>query len=413
MQKSKFVTVNQDRLWQRLMRLGEVGATPSGGVNRQAMTKVDGKARAMLLRWGMEAGLHASMDPIGNFFLRKEGSNPNKAPILSGSHLDTQPNGGKFDGAFGVLAALEALTVFSENDIHTNASIDLVVWNNEEGCRFKPTTMGSATFTGDMDLNQALATTDVEGICVADALDNFYKQLPEIKPRMLGFPVGGYLEAHIEQGPVLERKHYPVGIVESIQGLRWFTVEVLGQANHAGTTPQRMRRDALTTTVKILDALQAHFRDDDDVVRFTVGRMLISPNAPNTIPERVQFTIDFRHPDTAILEQLGDMVPEVCKKSAGVCEVKVTEATASPPINFNPRIIKILNEITEALGLPQTTLPSGATHDAKWLSRVAPSGMIFVPCKHGISHSEQEEANPSELASGATVLANALLNIAD
>lgn len=413
MRAETIVNVNQARLWRRHMELAEIGATPAGGVDRQAMTEGDREAHALIARWGAEIGLSAAVDPIGNLFLRREGSLTDSVPILTGSHLDTQPTGGKFDGAFGVLAALEALTALHEARATTVAPIDLVIWNNEEGCRFEPTTMGSGVFTGALDLNTVLATTDASGISVSQALDNLLDLGPAVGRRPLGFPVAGYLEAHIEQGPVLEQAGCPVGVVGGIQGLRWFNVEVRGQASHAGTTPHTKRRDALVATVAILHALQAHFHDPDDVVRFTVGRMHVSPNAPNTIPERVSFTIDFRHPDTAVLTRLGDKVADVCRKAAGACEVTVAESPASPPIRFDPAVTATLREVAESLHLPYRSLSSGATHDAKWLSRVAPSGMIFVPCEDGISHNEREASAPEALAAGTTVLANALMRMAN
>lgn len=405
--------VNQSRLWHRLMQVATIGATPAGGVNRQAMTQGDAQAHELLIRWGEEIGLQPCVDPIGNLFLRPRDTDPDAMPILTGSHLDTQPTGGKFDGAYGVMAALEVLTRLNEEGVETLAPIELVVWNNEEGCRFEPTTMGSSVFSGALSLKDALKETDADGTSVAHALQTLVDFERPVSKRSLGFPLAGYLEAHIEQGPSLEEEGCPVGIVSGIQGLRWYTVEIYGQAGHAGTTPQARRRDALMSAVSILQALQRHFHDSDDIVRFTVGRMHVTPNSPNTIPERVRFTIDFRHPQTEILKRLGDAVPAVCSEAAGVCEVQVTESPASPPIRFHADVVEMLDETASALGLRHRTLHSGATHDAKWINEIAPSGMIFVPCRAGISHNEKESAAPDNLAAGATLLINTLVRMAN
>ena len=408
-----YITVDQERLWRRHMLLAEIGATTGGGVDRQAMTDGDRRAHELVKQWGAEIGLEAAVDPIGNLFLRREGKEPNSAPILSGSHLDTQPTGGKFDGAYGVLAALEALTRLSEQGVATAAPIELVVWNNEEGCRFEPTTMGSSVFSGALDLDCALGATDSEGIAVSDVIGVLTDLGEGVARRPLGTPVAAYVEAHIEQGPILEQAECPVGVVSGIQGLRWFSVDVRGQAGHAGTTPEVKRRDALMASVALLQALKAHFHDPEDVARFTVGRFEVWPNSPNTIPEHVRFTIDFRHPDTQVLTRLGDRVGDVCRQAAGVCEVEVAESPTSPPIGFNKTVVAELCDVADKLELPYKILHSGATHDAKWLSHVAPSGMIFVPCEGGISHNELEAASPDALAAGACLLTNTLARLAN
>ncbi len=395
------------------MELAEIGATAAGGVNRQALTEGDYRAHELIVRWGRDIGLQAFVDPIGNLFLRREGRATGVAPVLTGSHLDTQPTGGRFDGAYGVLAALEALTRLEEAGCETEAPVELVVWNNEEGCRFEPTTMGSSVFAGALSLEAALDATDGSGISVREALAPLHRLDGLAGERPLGTAVSAYLEAHIEQGPLLEESGCPVGIVSGIQGLRWYTIDVSGQAGHAGTTPQSRRRDALMAAVDILQALRGHFADPSDVVRFTVGRMQVSPNSPNTIPEHVRFTIDFRHPDPAVLERLGNAVASVCRGASGDCEVAVSESPASPPIQFNARVVETLRSVAEGLELAHRVLHSGATHDAKWLNTVAPSGMIFVPCKDGISHNESESANPHDVAAGARLLLNAVARVAN
>lgn len=402
--------LDDDRLWSRHMELARIGGLPGGGVNRQALTTEDARARALLIDWGREIGLTPELDRIGNLFLRYAGADPDAAPVVTGSHMDTQPAGGRFDGTFGVLAGLEALAALRAADWKPAHPVDLVVWNNEEGCRFPPTTMGSSVFVGELPAADALATTDEQGVRVADALRTSDEVLGPLPSRSIGFPVHAFLEAHIEQGPVLEARKCPLGIVTGVQGLRWYHVDVYGQSGHAGTTPEHLRRDALVAAHRMLAALRAHFLGgpDHDDVRFTVGRFQVLPGAPNTIPGHVRFTIDFRHPDAERLQELGDAVAAICASHADPCEVSVDAAPASPPVAFDPTVIGVLDDAARAEGVEAVHLMSGATHDAMWLSKVAPTGMLFVPCAGGISHNEAESADAADLAVGARVLCRAL-----
>jgi N-carbamoyl-L-amino-acid hydrolase len=405
--------VNGDRLWRRHMELAQIGATARGGVNRQALSPEDGKARARLLGWAQARGFFAGVDPIGNLFLRRPGTEEEAAPILTGSHLDTQPTGGKFDGIYGVLAGLEALEAMSDYGLATRRPIDLVVWTNEEGSRFPPTTMGSAVFVGALPLDRALSTKDAAGISVRDALAQTLAAAPVEGRRPLGFPIAAYVEAHIEQGPILEANHKVIGAVTAIQGLRWFSIEVEGQAAHAGTTPRRRRRDALSAAVAMVTALEQLMRDDADTVRFTVGRFEVAPNSPNTVPARTFFTVDFRHPDAATLARLGDQVAVVCRANAKGCAVRVDETIRSEPVTFSPRVVSSVAAAARRLGSAHMEIVSGATHDAKFMAQRCPAGMIFIPCRDGASHCEEEEARPDHMAAGARVLAEVLFELAN
>jgi len=405
--------IDGDRLWQRHMELARIGATARGGVNRQALTPEDGRARAKLLDWAAPRGFAASVDPIGNLFIRRPGRDAAAAPVVTGSHLDTQPTGGKFDGIYGVLAGLEALEAMCDLGLETRLPIDLVVWTNEEGSRFPPTTMGSAVFAGALPLDRALATRDATGVSVADALAAMLAAHPIDGRRPLGFPMAAYVEAHIEQGPILEATDKVIGAVTAIQGLRWFSIEILGQAAHAGTTPRRQRRDAFSAAVAMVTALERLMVDETDTVRFTVGRVEVAPNSPNTVPSRAFFTVDLRHPDAATLARLGDQIEAVCRANTRGCAVTVVETIRSEPATFSPKIVSAVTAIAHRLGLPHMEIVSGATHDAKFMAGRCPSGMIFIPCREGVSHSEDEDARPEHVTAGAHVLAEILADLAN
>ncbi|UEM06400.1 Zn-dependent hydrolase [Skermanella rosea] len=405
--------IDEARLWKRHMAMAKIGALPGGGVNRPALSPGDAQSRSLLARWAEELGFSVATDPIGNLFVRRPGTDDSLAPVMSGSHLDTQPTGGKFDGAFGVLAAFEALQAIHEAGIVTKRPIEVVSWTNEEGSRFQPGCSGSSAFTGAIPLDRILAAVDRDGIAARDALAAVLASERGMAVRPLGFPVAAYLECHIEQGPRLEEAGIPVGIVTGIQGSRWFAVEVLGDEAHAGTTPRRNRRDALVGAVAMVSALERLMHDEEDRVRFTVGRFEVQPGSPNTIPGRVFFTIDFRHPEASTLKRLGDQVDAVCRAHAGPCAVTIEETFHSLPTEFDQTVVAAMRGAAERLGIRTLDLSSGALHDAKFLQDVCPSGMLFVPCEGGISHNEAENAKPSDLADGTRVLAEALVTLAN
>jgi beta-ureidopropionase / N-carbamoyl-L-amino-acid hydrolase len=410
--RSAAAAVDAERLWRRHMAMAEIGAIGGGGVNRQALSPEDIRARALLLEWTGARGWQAAVDPIANLFVRRPGRDPTAAPVVAGSHMDSQPAGGRFDGIFGVLAALEALEALETAGIATRQPIDLVAWTNEEGGRFPPGAMGSAVFAGAIDPASCLETTDAAGIRFANALEATLAAAPGLARRPFLFPIHAYVEPHIEQGPQLEATGHQIGVVTGIQGARWYVVEVTGEPGHAGTAPLAGRKDALRAAVRMIAALQELMHDPDDLLRFTVGRLQVEPNSPNTVPARVTFSIDFRHPEARVLDERGARIEAVCREAAGSCAVAVTETFNRPPCVFPEAVVAAIERAAELTGCRHMRMPSGAFHDANFIAELAPAGMIFVPCAKGISHSPAEYARPEDLAAGARVLAAALVELA-
>ena len=404
--------VDQERLWRRLMEMAKIGAIPDGGVNRAAFSPEDVAARKLLISWARAHGFTVAADAIGNLFIRRPGTDPDAAPVMTGSHMDSQPRGGRFDGIYGVLAGLEALEAMELAGVRTRHPVELVAWSNEEGGRFAPCTMGSAVHTGARPLADFLDVKDNEGVALKDALAQTLAATPDVGKRELNAPAAAYIEAHIEQGPLLESKGRTIGVVTGIQGLRWFNVEVFGETAHAGTTPVGGRKDALRDAIAAINALQALTRDDSDVTRFTVGRMLVEPNSPNSVASRVLFSVDVRHPDLATITALATAVEPTVREAAKRCSVKVTPTLADNPCQFDPGVVDSVERAARTLGLSHRRMPSGASHDAMYMARVCPTGMIFVPCEKGVSHNEAENATPEDLAAGARVLTAALLDLA-
>jgi beta-ureidopropionase / N-carbamoyl-L-amino-acid hydrolase len=404
--------VDGDRLWRRLMAMATIGATAAGGVNRQALSPEDRAARRRLVEWAWERGYDSGQDGAANLFLRRLGSEPDAAPVLIGSHLDSQPKGGRFDGAFGVLAAFEVLEALDDAGIATRRPVEVVAWTNEEGSRFNPGAMGSAVFARRMSLDEILPVVDWDGVPLADALRDTLADLPEVPMRERGLVPAAFLETHIEQGPRLEAEGIPVGVVTGIQGISNFQVEVIGAEAHAGTTPRKLRRDALKTAAAMVVALEEALADPEDSVRFTVGRFDVTPGSPNTVPGHVRFTIDFRHPDPANIERLTGRIEPVCRELAGACEVRVHRKRDVAPTQFDSATVDLLRESAEGLGIAHMDMFSGAGHDAMHLAAVCPTAMVFAPCKDGISHNEAESAKPADLAAATRVLAAATCALA-
>ena len=403
--------IDEDRLWRRHMALAEIGATGKGGVNRQALSAEEARARALLAEWAGALGYRVLVDGIANLFIRREGADPALAPVLTGSHIDSQPTGGKFDGAYGVLAGLEALQALDAAGVETARPIEVVAWLNEEGSRFAPGMMGSEAFTGRRPLADILAVADRDGVRVADDLPRALAATPDAEPRDIGFPVAAFVEAHIEQGPALERAGRPIGVVTGIQGVRRMRVRVRGEEAHAGTTPKSARRDALWEAARMIDALQRNMHRDEEH-RVTVGMMEIRPNVPSVVAAEVLFSIDIRHPDSDVLARLEAGVDRVCRAASLACGFESWTIAEAPSIRFDAGVVDTIEAVAEELGLPSMRLFSGAGHDARQLGFVCPTGMIFVPCEKGISHNEAENATPSDLADGARVLAETLVRLA-
>jgi beta-ureidopropionase / N-carbamoyl-L-amino-acid hydrolase len=407
--------INAQRLWSSLMTLAEIGATPRGGVCRLALTELDRQGRELFLRWAREAGCSVRVDAIGNLFARREGTEPGLPAVATGSHIDTQPTGGKFDGNYGVLAGLEVLRTLNDHGLQTRAPLEVCVWTNEEGSRFVPVMMGSGVYAGAFTLAHALAATDREGTSVRQALADIGHAGPGPAAVADGAPrFGAYFEAHIEQGPVLEDSGDVIGVVTGALGQRWYDVVVTGMEAHAGPTPMELRRDALQAALPLMQAVDRIARAQAPHARGTVGWVRVHPNSRNTIPGRVSFTVDFRHPDEAGLGRmdaaLRAAIAEV--EAAGRVAVTLTPVVHFPPAPFDPALVDRVRAGAARLGLPHRDLVSGAGHDAVYVARTAPTAMIFVPCKDGISHNEIEDAKPEHLAAGCQVLLEAMLDTA-
>lgn len=398
---------NGERLWASLMAMAEVGATARGGSCRLALSEDDKAGRELFVGWCREAGLSLSVDAIGNLFARRPGLDPQAAPVMMGSHLDTQPEGGRFDGVYGVLAGLEVVRRLNDLGIQTRKPLEIAVWTNEEGARFTPAMFGSAVFTGVLDLQQALAIQDADGISVAEAL----VQTGYAGERPLGGPVDAYFEAHIEQGPILEDNAKSIGVVTGGQAIRWLDVRVQGMAAHAGTTPMALRKDALYGAARMIQAVEQLAADFAPEGLTTVGELSIGKASRNTIPGVVRFTVDLRHHRDEAIEamerQLGELLQVVAAQRG--LRVSVARHWVSPATPFDAECVAAVQHAVDALGHTQQRIVSGAGHDAILLARYCPTAMIFIPCVGGLSHNEAEDVLPDDARNGADVLLNAVL----
>ncbi|MCA8294260.1 Zn-dependent hydrolase [Burkholderia sp. AU30198] len=400
--------INAERLWQSLMDMAQVGATAKGGVRRLALTDEDAAGRARFETWCRDAGLTLTVDRVGNLFARRAGLRPDAAPVASGSHLDTQPEGGRFDGVYGVLAALEVVRTLNDAGIATERPIEIVVWTNEEGARFTPAMLGSAAFTGVMPLDAALASRDAAGASVADALRASGYAGERAVP---GAPFDAYFEAHIEQGPVLEENGVPIGVVTGGQAILWLDVRVAGQAAHAGTTPMQYRRDALFAATDMAAELEAIAAEYFPLGLTTIGEWQIRNASRNTIAGEVTFTVDLRHPDDAAIADMEAAVRARFGKVAarrGV-SVEIGQHWVSPSTPFDPACVDAVQRAVDMLDYPNQRIISGAGHDAIHLAKHCPTAMVFIPCVGGLSHNEAEDALPADVARGADVLLHAML----
>jgi len=399
--------INAERLLRNINKLATFGSTADGGADRQALSPEDVAARKWLAEKAQALGFEVSTDALANLFIRLEGTE-NIAPLMVGSHIDTQPNGGHLDGCYGVLAAFECLQVMKEQQIKIRRPIEVVAWSNEEGCRFSPGAMGSSSFVDPSLVSSYLTSVDVNGVSVADAIADYRAVLPGLAERSNERP-HQFIELHIEQGPVLESAGLGVGVVSGIQGVHWFEITCHGRSAHAGTTPHENRSDAMTLARKAADAIESWV---DEIVpedkRLTFGRWLVSPNAVNTIASEVKFTIDFRHGDPEVMTLFGKGLDKVLPQS---CEAK--ELFCSLPVAFDSHLQDTLSEACKSHEMPYMSMPSGAFHDAMFLARCCPTGMLFVPSRDGISHNPQEYTEPQQLTDGANVLLTSLVVLAN
>jgi N-carbamoyl-L-amino-acid hydrolase len=401
------IEINAERLWGSLMEMAKIGATPKGGVKRLTLTDVDRQGRDQFVSWCKEARLGVSVDGVGNIFARRAGRNNALPPVVSGSHLDTQPSGGRFDGCYGVMAALEVARTLNDRGIQTEAPFEVAMWTNEEGSRFLPVMGASGAFTGVYTVEEILAAPDLDGVSFGDAL------------RAIGYagatPVGGrrlgaYFEAHIEQGPLLENTGNTVGVVTGALGQRWFEVTVLGMDAHAGPTPMHLRRDALYGASFLVQEVNRLAKVTEHS-RGTVGMIVNRPNSRNVVPGETVFSVDFRDTDVSGLDRMEQGLRAVAGRIAqeqGLA-IAVRQTIFFAPCHFDQGCVAAVRAGAERLGYRHMDIVSGAGHDAVNIAGVAPTAMIFVPCEGGISHNEIENAKPEDLAAGCNVLLQAVL----
>lgn len=399
------------RLWQSLMDLAQIGATPKGGVCRIALTDLDRQGRDLFVQWARGAGCSIRVDAIGNIFARRAGQDDNLPPVMTGSHIDTQPTGGKFDGNYGVLAGLEVVRTLNAAGVRTRAPIEVAVWTNEEGSRFVPVMMGSGVFAGAFTLEHALAQRDAQGVSVGEALASI-GYAGQLGPAPA---VGSYFEAHIEQGPVLENHARVIGVVTAALGQRWYDVTVQGMEAHAGPTPMELRRDALLAASELVLEVNRIAVQRAPHARGTVGTMELFPNSRNVIPGRASLSVDLRAPDDAQLLDMDAALRAACARIATERSLQITveQVVYFPPQPFTPQLVQAVRANANDLGYSSMDVVSGAGHDAVYLARVAPAAMIFVPCDDGISHNEIENAAAEHLEAGCNVLLRAMLAAAE
>lgn len=400
--------IDGQRLWASLMTTAEYGATPNGGVSRLALSEEDRLGRDLFVRWATEAGCSIRVDTMGNIFARREGRDSDLAPVLTGSHGDSQPAGGKFDGIYGVLAGLEVLRTLNDLQIVTERAIEVVNWTNEEGSRFAPAMIASGVYAGVFDLAYGLSRTDAKGVTLGQALEQI--GYAGKSPCQVS-PVHAAFELHIEQGPILEAQGITIGVVTGAQGQRWYEVDLTGRSAHAGTTPMDHRLDALLGFARVVEAVNGLGLAQGAEGRATVGMAQIHPNSRNVVPGRVHFSVEFRHPDEAVLavldQQLRDAVAAIAR-GIGL-QWQVEQIFQYAPIEFDADCVATVRNASEHLGYSHRPIISGAGHDACYLNRVVPTAMIFVPCVDGLSHNEAEHIHPHWAEAGGNVLLQAIL----
>ena len=405
------IRINEGRLWSSITEMGRHGALPGGGCCRLALTREDKMGRDLFVRWAKEAGCKVSVDQVGNVYARRGGQDPGLPAVATGSHLDTQPHGGRFDGIYGVLAGLEVVRTLNDNNVRTQKPVDVIVWTNEEAARFPPPLTGSQVFAGKLKTEDVHRTLTSDGATVKDDLMDIGYHGSEIPGSR---KLDAFIEAHIEQGPVLEKEAKTIGVVDCVQGAFAAEVTLTGEDGHAGTVQLDMRRDACLGAAEMIVWLNRLATETDDLVKMTVATLKISPNSISTIPGRAYFTIDCRHPDRAILGSLRTRV------ESGLAEIAANRALGfefriileKQPVKFDRNIVSIVEQATKNLAYPYKRMLSGAGHDAMNIAELAPTAMIFIPCEKGISHNEAESVSLSDAAAGANVLFHSMTELA-
>ena len=396
------------RLWDSLMQMAKIGATEKGGVCRLALTDLDLESRQLFTRWAEQAGCTISFDAMGNIFARRPGRDPARPPVMTGSHLDSQPTGGKFDGVYGVLAGLEVVRSLNDHGVETDAPVEVVVWTNEEGSRFAPAMIGSGAYAGVFDLDYAQGRQDQDGRTIGQELE----RIGYLGEGCGGRPVGAYFEAHIEQGPILEAENKTIGVVTGAQGQRWYEITLTGQEAHAGPTPMARRHDALVGAAAVVQAVNRLGLEFQPDACATVGMLDVQPNSRNVIPGRTWLTVDLRHPVDERLFAMDQALRKAAEAAAeaGGLTLEIDEIWHFDATPFDSTCVDAVRAGAERLGLSHRDIVSGAGHDAVYMARVAPTGMIFVPCEDGISHNEIENATPEDLSAGCEVLFHAVMD---
>ncbi len=403
------IRVNAERLWASIMEMAKIGATEKGGCARLTLTDLDKEGRDLFVNWCEDAGCSIEVDGMGNIFATRAGSQ-NSLPVMTGSHLDTQPTGGKFDGVFGVLAGLEVIRTLNDASVETNHPIQLVVWTNEEGSRFQPAMVGSGVLAGAFELDDIYDCIDSQGRRFEDELERIgYKGAKPVQPP----EAKAYFEAHIEQGPILENECETIGVVTHQQGIRWYTITVTGRESHAGTTPMPLRKDALMVAAEIALAVRGIALDHAPAGCGTVGVFDCFPGSPNTIPGRIIFSVDLRHPDNEVLnsmeKELHSFVDSCTQDKKIHCEIEVDGYWKYSAMAFDPGCVAAVQAATDQLGYTNRKMITGAGHDASYMAQVIPTSMIFIPCEGGISHNEIEHASKEDCEAGCNVLLHTML----
>ncbi len=400
--------VNGPRLWDSLMEMAKIGATPKGGVKRLTLTDLDRESRDLFARWCREAGCTIGVDKMGSMFARRPGADDTLPPVMLGSHLDTQPTGGKFDGALGVMSALEVVRSLNDLDIRTRHPIEVAMWTNEEGSRFAPAMTASGVFAGVLKLEDALKIKDVDGLEIGPELQRIgYAGDMDVGGR----PVAAFFEVHIEQGPILEEEGIDIGIVTAANGQKWYEITLTGVESHAGPTPMSRRRDALLGASRIVELVNGIGHAHDPQACATCGMIQAYPNSRNVIPGQVFLTVDFRHPDGGKLLSMDAAlrrgVEEIATRTGLTYEMKLV--ADYPPVPFDASCVDAVRNAAKRLGYSAREITSGAGHDAVYMARVAPTAMVFTPCIGGISHNEAEDMKPEWATAGCNVLLQAVL----
>ena len=404
--------INGDRLWDMLMEMARIGPGIAGGNNRQTLTDEDGEGRILFRKWCIDAGLTMGLDQMGNMFMRREGTDPDALPVYVGSHLDTQPTGGKYDGALGVLAGLEIVRTLNDLDLKTRRPIVVTNWTNEEGTRFAPAMLASGVFAGMHEQDWAYERKDAEGKTFGDELKRIgWRGEEAVGERKMH----AFFELHIEQGPILEAEGKDIGVVTHGQGLSWTQVTITGKESHTGSTPMPMRRNAGLGMARVLELVdEIAWSHKPDAVG-AAGHIDVYPNSRNVIPGKVVFTVDLRSPKLAVIE---DMVKRLKQGAQKICDemglgVEFEQVGGFDPVTFDETCVSAVRNAAERLGYSHRDLISGAGHDACWINRVAPTAMVMCPCVDGLSHNEAEDISPEWAKAGADVLFHAVVETAE